>query len=72
MNIDYRIQELRKQKGISQSHLADKINVSRQAVSKQESGQSIPDIDKIVSNESVSLKVMLLNTIICAFMPFQY
>ena len=34
MNIDYRIQELRKQKGISQSHLADEINVSRQAVSK--------------------------------------
>ena len=48
MNIDYRIQELRKQKGISQSHLADEINVSRQAVSKWESGQSIPDIDKIV------------------------
>ena len=48
MNIADRIQQLRKGKGISQEELADKIGVSRQAVSKWESEQSIPDIDKII------------------------
>ncbi len=47
MNIADRIQHLRKTKGISQEELADKVGVSRQAVSKWESEQSIPDIDKI-------------------------
>ena len=37
MNIADRIQHLRKTKGISQEELADKIGVSRQAVSKWES-----------------------------------
>lgn len=48
MNLADRIQHLRKSKGISQEELADKIGVSRQAVSKWESEQSIPDIEKIV------------------------
>ena len=48
MNIADRIQNLRKTKGISQEGLADKIGVSRQAVSKWESEQSVPDIDKII------------------------
>ena len=48
MNIADRIQNLRKSKGISQEELADKIGVSRQAVSKWESEQSIPDIEKII------------------------
>lgn len=48
MNISDRIQSLRKIKGISQEELADKIGVSRQAVSKWESEQSIPDIEKII------------------------
>ncbi len=48
MNIADRIQNLRKVKGISQEELADKVGVSRQAVSKWESEQSIPDIDKII------------------------
>ena len=48
MNIADRIQHLRKSKGISQEQLADKIGVSRQAVSKWESEQSSPDIEKIV------------------------
>lgn len=48
MTIADRILELRKTKGISQEELADKIGVSRQAVSKWESEQSIPEIDKIV------------------------
>ncbi|WP_331661518.1 helix-turn-helix domain-containing protein [Lachnoclostridium sp.] len=40
MNIADRIQNLRKIKGISQEELADKVGVSRQAVSKWESEQS--------------------------------
>ena len=40
MSIADRIQTLRKSKGISQEELADKIGVSRQAVSKWESGVS--------------------------------
>lgn len=48
MNIADRIQYLRKQKGLSQEELADKIGVSRQAVSKWESKQSTPDLDKII------------------------
>ena len=48
MNIADRIQTLRKSKGISQEELAIKMGVSRQAVSKWESEQSSPDIDKII------------------------
>lgn len=48
MNIADRIQNLRKIKGISQEELADKVGVSRQAVSKWESEQSIPDLDKVI------------------------
>lgn len=48
MNVADRIQNLRKIKGISQEQLAEAIGVSRQAVSKWESEQSTPDLDKIV------------------------
>lgn len=49
MNLSDRIQYLRKAQGISQEGLADQIGVSRQAVSKWESEQSMPDLDKIIS-----------------------
>ena len=39
---------LRRRRGWSQEELADRIGVSRQAVSKWESSQSIPDIEKIL------------------------
>lgn len=48
MNMADRIQYLRKSKGISQEELADKVGVSRQAVSKWESEQSTPDVEKII------------------------
>ena len=48
MNIADRIQHLRKVEGLSQEELADAVGVSRQAVSKWESEQSLPDIDKVV------------------------
>ena len=49
MNLADSIQSLRKAKGISQEELAERVGVSRQAVSKWESGQSIPDLEKIIS-----------------------
>ena len=49
MNIADRIKCLRKNKGLSQEELADKVGVSRQAVSKWESEQSPPDIEKIIN-----------------------
>lgn len=39
---------LRKQNGWSQEELAERLNVSRQSVSKWESGAAIPDLDKII------------------------
>lgn len=39
---------LRKKCGYSQEELADKMNVSRQSVSKWESAQSTPDLEKII------------------------
>ena len=49
MNLSDRIQYLRKARDISQEGLADQLGVSRQAVSKWESEQSMPDLDKIIS-----------------------
>ena len=43
-----KIIRLRKKNGWSQEELAEKMNVSRQSVSKWESSQSIPDLEKIL------------------------
>ncbi len=48
MTIADRIQSLRKSKGMSQEELADRIGVSRQAVSRWESEQATPDLEKVV------------------------
>lgn len=48
MTMADRIQHLRKTKGLSQEELADKVGVSRQAVSKWESEQSTPDLEKVI------------------------
>ena len=44
-----RIQQLRREHGLSQEQLAEKLNVSRQAVSKWESAQAQPELDKILA-----------------------
>ncbi len=43
-----KIIELRKKNGWSQEQLAEQMDISRQSVSKWESGMSIPDLDKII------------------------
>lgn len=49
MNLANRIQNLRKQNGMSQEALAERIGVTRQAVSKWESEQSAPDMENIIA-----------------------
>ena len=44
-----RLYELRKQKGFSQEELANRVNVSRQTVSKWEIGDSTPDMEKLIA-----------------------
>lgn len=48
MNLGEKIYNLRKEKSMSQEDLANILNVSRQTISKWETGESNPDIDKIV------------------------
>ena len=48
MEFEKKLFELRKQKGISQEELADKLNISRQTLSKWELGNSTPDMEKLI------------------------
>ena len=43
-----KIMELRKKNGWSQEELAEKLEVSRQSVSKWESAQSVPDMNRVL------------------------
>ena len=43
-----KIIELRKKNGWSQEQLAQKLNVTRQSISKWEGAQSVPDLQKII------------------------
>ncbi len=47
MSFEKNLESLRKQKGWSQDDLADRLNLTRQAVSKWETGSSKPDIDNV-------------------------
>lgn len=48
MTLAEKILSLRTARGMSQDDLAEKLEVSRQSVSKWETGQSTPDLDKII------------------------
>lgn len=48
-----KIAYLRKQKEWSQEELADRLEISRQSVSKWESGTSIPELDKIIGMSNI-------------------
>ena len=49
MEFNNRLYQLRKQKGFSQEELANRLNVSRQTVSKWEVGDSTPDMEKLIA-----------------------
>lgn len=66
MDFREKLQTLRKEKGYSQEQLADILGVSRQAVSKWESGTSYPETDKLIEISKlfhVSLDELLKNEI---------
>ena len=48
MTLSEKILDLRTRRGMSQEDLASALEVSRQSVSKWETGQSTPDLDKII------------------------
>lgn len=48
MSFSKKLQNLRKEKGLSQEKLAEIVGVSRQAISKWELGQSYPEMDKLI------------------------
>jgi transcriptional regulator with XRE-family HTH domain len=48
MTIGEKIQTLRKQHGMSQDQLADALDISRQAVSKWETNENQPDIERLI------------------------
>lgn len=53
MNFSEKLVTLRKSNALTQEQLAEKLDVSRQSVSKWESGQAIPELDKIVALSNV-------------------
>lgn len=48
MDLGEKLYELRKNKNLTQEEVAEKLNVTRQSVSKWETNQSTPDFDKIL------------------------
>ena len=48
MKLSENLRSIRKENNLSQEQLAEKLGVSRQAVSKWESGQSYPEMDKVL------------------------
>ena len=48
MTLSEKLQNLRKAAGLSQEQLAERLNVTRQAVSKWETGEGKPDIDNLL------------------------
>ena len=64
MNLGEKIQQLRKQKGLSQEQLATQITVSRQAISKWELGEAKPDTDHVIQLSkifNVSIDYLLID-----------
>lgn len=72
MDLGNKLLELRKKKGLSQEEAAEKLNVSRQTISKWETNQSTPDYDKVLpicnlyeitTNELFGIKDEIINEI---------
>jgi len=58
MTLGERIKNYRQRIGLSQEELAEKLNVSRQAITKWENDSGIPDIDNLISLSKV-MKISL-------------
>ena len=68
MTFGEKLKFLRKQKGFSQERLSQQLTVSRQAISKWELGESLPDTENVIQLSklfSVSID-FLLNDNICS------
>lgn len=66
MNFAEKLYTLRTQSGYSQEVLAEKLNVSRQAVSKWEIGTTLPETDKLIAISNlfnVSIDSLLIDSI---------
>lgn len=48
MKFSEKLKEIRKKEGLSQDQLAEKIGVSRQAITKWETGKGLPDVENMV------------------------
>ena len=53
LELGNRLAAMRKEKGYSQEELAEKLGVSRQAVSKWERGEASPDTDNLIALASL-------------------
>lgn len=53
MNFAEKIFTLRKSNDLTQEQLAEELNVSRQSISKWESGQATPELEKIVAMSQI-------------------
>lgn len=62
MNFGKKLTKLRKKEGLSQEELGEKLNVTRQTISKWELGQSKPDTDKL--KEICNLFNVDMNTLV--------
>ena len=66
MEFNNKLYELRKQKGFSQEELANRLNVSRQTISKLEVVESTPDMENLVAISElfeISLDELVLNKV---------
>ncbi len=64
MDFNNKLYELRKQKGFSQEELANRLNVSRQTISKWEVGDSTPELEKLIAISDlfgISLDELVMN-----------
>ena len=77
MKFNEKIMSIRKMKGLSQEELGMELQVSRQTISKWESGQSYPDFQRLVMQNcrSCEQKPEKLRkgrcTVFCAAAPFR-
>ena len=57
MKLGERIAEKRKEQGLTQAELAEKMMVTRQTVSRWEAGTGLPDVERIAELAAVLLRL---------------